>query len=357
MNFYKKFRNSIQPSKNKILSASVVTICYILYSVIRSVPVTNDAFIQYPIQTLASPVSGIINHLYPKVNQHIENGNPIFSIDDTIYVDTVNGIASQIEQKKESLLQSELNIRRSELNLEQDIRTFRYNEKLYREKLKLSKHKYVSALDLKNIKTTASNLRSEIEKDKVSITLLHSQHRTYQEVIKQLQSQLNTAKFNLNNTTVYASSGGYISNPLYQVGAPVTANSPILSFINTDKVYVQINMSESDLKHVKVGMKTFVSLRVDHYSEKYLGKVLQINSGISRVNRSTTSLQVVSSINNQFFSPARVPVIIELDKSQLAKEDMSYFKQGYSALVGIDTGAMSNQVFHFMRWLLRVLPK
>ena len=79
------------------------------------------------------------------------------------------------------------------------------------------------------------------------------------------------------------------------MGAPVTANSPILSFINTDKVYVQINMSESDLKNVNVGMKTFVSLRVDHYSEKYLGKVLQINSGISRVNRSTTSLEADSS--------------------------------------------------------------
>jgi membrane fusion protein, multidrug efflux system len=76
-----------------------------------------------------------------------------------------------------------------------------------------------------------------------------TKHPLYQEKL----SMLEQAKFNLERSTIFAPQDGTITNMKLQPGEYVEEGRPVFSLISTGSPWVEANLKETDLTHVRVG--------------------------------------------------------------------------------------------------------
>jgi RND family efflux transporter MFP subunit len=71
--------------------------------------------------------------------------------------------------------------------------------------------------------------------------------------VEQLRAQLDGAKWNLDRTTVRAPAGGYVTNLALRKGARVTAQSPVMAFIDTSETIVGVEIPQIQARYIQVG--------------------------------------------------------------------------------------------------------
>ncbi|MBP7056794.1 MAG: efflux RND transporter periplasmic adaptor subunit [Candidatus Omnitrophica bacterium] len=93
--------------------------------------------------------------------------------------------------------------------------------------------------------------------------------------LDQTKLEYESAKSELDKTNIYAMSDGLLGTKLMDVGAYVTPNDKVGSFIQNDKVYAEFNIIEKDVPKVALGQKAEVF--VDAYPNKsFLGTIDRI---------------------------------------------------------------------------------
>jgi RND family efflux transporter MFP subunit len=71
--------------------------------------------------------------------------------------------------------------------------------------------------------------------------------------VEQLRAQLDGAKWNLHKTTVRAPADGYVTNLALRKGARVTAQAPVMAFIDTSETIVGAGIPQIDARYIQVG--------------------------------------------------------------------------------------------------------
>ena len=93
--------------------------------------------------------------------------------------------------------------------------------------------------------------------------------------LDQTKLEYESAKSELDKTNIYAMSDGLLGTKLMDVGAYVTPNDKVGSFIQNDKVYAEFNIIEKDVPKVALGQRAEVF--VDAYPNKsFLGTIDRI---------------------------------------------------------------------------------
>ncbi|MCA8928931.1 MAG: HlyD family secretion protein [Alphaproteobacteria bacterium] len=88
------------------------------------------------------------------------------------------------------------------------------------------------------------------------------EHPMYKEKVTMLRD----ARLDLERSAVYAPTNGIITNMKLQTGEYVESGKPVFSLISTGQPWVEANLKETDLTHVKVGQEATVV--VDAYPDK-----------------------------------------------------------------------------------------
>jgi membrane fusion protein (multidrug efflux system) len=144
------------------------------------------------------------------------------------------------------------------------------------------------------------------------------------------RTRLDEARRNLRNTTVRTRVNGVVARIGLQLGEHVTAGQTMFALMATDSVWVEANVKETDLTHVRPGQHA--TLVIDTYPDVTLDAVV---SGISPAAGSEYSvLPAQNATGNWVKITQRVPVRLEL-----AGDTKSVpLRAGMSANVSIDTG-------------------
>ena len=71
--------------------------------------------------------------------------------------------------------------------------------------------------------------------------------------VEQFRAQLEGAKWNLDKTTVRAPADGYVTNLALRKGARVTAQSPVMAFIDTSETIFGVEIPQIYARYVAVG--------------------------------------------------------------------------------------------------------
>jgi len=98
--------------------------------------------------------------------------------------------------------------------------------------------------------------------------------------VEQLRAQLDGANWNLDKTTVRAPADGYVTNLALRKGARVTAQSPVMAFIDTSDTIIGVEIPQIDARYIAVGQPievTFKTFPGDVYSGR-VEAVLQANA-------------------------------------------------------------------------------
>ncbi|MDD2882712.1 MAG: HlyD family efflux transporter periplasmic adaptor subunit [Rhodoferax sp.] len=123
---------------------------------------------------------------------------------------------------------------------------------------------------------------------------------------------------------------GYVAKRTVQLGQRVAAGTPLMSVIALNKVWVEANFKEVQLRNIRIGQP--VTLVADQYGKKvsYSGTVSGLGAG---TGAAFSLLPAQNATGNWIKVVQRVPVRIALDAKQLAAHPL---RVGLSMTVEVD---------------------
>ncbi len=145
------------------------------------------------------------------------------------------------------------------------------------------------------------------------------------------RAALNTAKLDLERTTLRAPVDGVVTRRQVQVGQRVQTGTPLMTIVPTGQVYVDANFKEGQLKKVGIGQP--VEMESDLYggSAKFHGKVVGLSGG---TGSAFALIPAQNATGNWIKVVQRLPVRVQLDPQELAAHPL---RVGLSMKAKIDT--------------------
>ncbi|WP_417501766.1 efflux RND transporter periplasmic adaptor subunit [Marinobacter sp.] len=234
-------------------------------------PWTRDGRIRADVITIAPDVSGWVTDLNVKNNLLVRKGDPLFAIDDTRY---------------------RARFAESSARLAQERTGWDLAQHQYERRQRMADRQSISEESLE-----AYRIRAETAKASYQLA----------------QAELDTARIDLERSTIVAPETGIVNNLTLRRGNYVSRGAPVLSLIQSDSFYVTGYFEETKLQMVHVGQKARITLLSG--GKKLSGKVRSIARGIADSNTSSDSqmLPQVQQAFNWVRLAQRIPVDIAID--------------------------------------------
>jgi len=109
--------------------------------------------------------------------------------------------------------------------------------------------------------------------------------------VDQLKAQLDGAKWNLDKTTVRAPADGYVTNLALRKGARVTAQSPVMAFIDTSATIFAVAIPQINTRYIETGQPIEITFKALP-GAVYTGRVETILQAIATGQTQTSGLAV-----------------------------------------------------------------
>ena len=129
-------------------------------------------------------------------------------------------------------------------------------------------------------------------------------------MIESAAAALETAQFNLAQTTITAASEGLIDSLQLDVGHYAQAGQPLMTFVSIKDAWIQANMRENNLYHLKSGDPVELVLDIAP-GQVFRGTIRSVGVGVSSSpGGSRGDLPTVQSVQGWLRDPQRFPVLI-----------------------------------------------
>ena len=296
---------------------------------------TDNAYIQADKVAINAEVSGSIVALMVAENDHVEQGTPLFKIDNRSYVIALEQAKARLQEALVQIRMQKVSYRQkaNELDLAQSNINFARKEYVRQSTLDSNKAVAKAQLDDSQHNLEVSQFRFAIIKNEMEQILaglegdpeISADHLASYRLA---QAVVEKAALDLERTIVRAPFGGRVSK-IPQAGKHVAPGSPVMSLIADTSFWIEANLKETELTHVRPGQK--VDIEVDTYPEQtFSGTVQSISPGtgsefsiIPAQNATGNWVKVVQRI------PVRISVVNDSTEQVL--------RSGMSTKVRIDT--------------------
>lgn len=230
---------------------------------------TDDAYITGRIHNIAPKIPGTIKAVHVEDNQSVKKGDLLVEIDPVDYELKVNEARATVGVR--------------EATFDQAARDKKRAEALYKDEV-FSKERY------ENTSTAYSLAKAQL---------------------KAARAQLKIAQQNLEYTTIYAPSDGYVTSKAVEEGNQAQPGQSLLAVVALHDIWVVANYKETQLKNVRPGQRA--QIKVDTYPGKaFTGKVDSIMAG---TGAAFSLFPPENALGNYVKVVQRVPVKIVFDKT------------------------------------------
>ena len=304
----------------------------------------DDAYVRAAKLMVTTDVSGIVRSVDVREGQTVKAGDVLFSIDPTqfhIALDNAKAQLAQVALNVEALKQDykrmlrDIETQQSQVELDQA--NFDRQAALMRTD-SVSKANY----DLARFTLAADKNRLESLKQQAQVQLARlggnpdlpvAEHPQY----RQVKAQVDEAQRQLDHATVRAPFDGIVTQVealqpgTYLVSATAAlTNTGAVGLVSTERIWVDANVKETDLTHVKVG--DHVDVTIDTYPGRvWSGTVESISPGSGA---EFSILPAQNASGNWVKVVQRIPVRIRVER----KPGDPILRAGMSVIVEIDTG-------------------
>ena len=328
-------------SKIRFFALSVAPIAAIIvggyfYATGGRIVSTENAYVKANKVAISTDVPGRVIQVLVVNNHLIYTGQLLFRLDPESYrialeeaEANMHSVVAEIEAIRAQLRQKgmELNIALTDIDYRQG--EFERHRMLI-EKGYVSRAKYDEAIhNLESSKQRANKIREEISEVVALLggnpEILVENHSSYLEI----KSIYDKAALGLNRTEIYAPINGIATRVTLQIGEYVEAGEPIFSIVETNGVWVEANLKETELTNVEVGQKA--TIKVDAYP----GVIWQARvESISPATGAEFSLLPPQNATGNWVKVVqRIPVRFAIENVA----GMPTLRAGMSVLVEIDT--------------------
>ena len=304
--------------KSKILKNKVIFIFIALFFVglvyfhwLYKEPYTQNAFVVANIRPVTSFVPGYVTNVYVKNNTMVKKGDKLFDIFKDNYELAVVQFNAQIAEasSKSNAIKFQIEIAKYDVSKAQaDYNNAKY---LFEQAEWLYKKNAVSQQDAE---TKYAAMMESQQALNATQDQLNIQQENYNQVLSQIEAlnaQLGIAKLNLEWTSIYAQTDGYVTNMYLTPGTYLNPGNVVFAFIDSTTWWVQANFEETELALIKEGQK--VSIKLWQYPDKvFEGIVTATGWGVSRMSANQYGMPQVQQENEWFLLPQRFPVQIQI---------------------------------------------
>jgi membrane fusion protein (multidrug efflux system) len=296
---------------------------------------TDDAYVKADKVAITAEVSGKVTQIAVDANQHVTQGQLLFTIDDEPYRIALARAEANLATARNDVesMRAQLAEKRASLKAAQD--SLAYLSREYDRQEQLAARSIVSVSKLDEARHNLDNARQQVAINQHDIDALlanlgdgniatedHPQ-------VRQARAARDDAALNLRRTRVVSPTSGTLANFELQPGEYITAAQPVFSLVSDERMWIEANLKETDLTYVRPGQP--VTLTVDAYPDHEIrAKVDSINPG---TGSEFSLLPAQNATGNWVKVVQRVPVRIAV------KPDPDYpLAVGMSTNIEIDTG-------------------
>lgn len=254
-----------------IVVAGAVAVGWQLWSYYMLEPWTRDGRVRADVVTVAADVSGLVSNVFVHDNDRVRKGQPLFRIDQRRFQYALAQAEAQLAHDKALLEEAEKNLRRFQ-------------------------------------SLASKNSIAQQQVDDQSYLVAQDQA-----TVDLDQTKVDTAKLDLERSTVAAPVDGIVTNFDLLPGRYVSAGASVFAMIDSHSFRVEGYFEETKLRRIRIGDDAAVKLIGD--SRVLSGHVESIAYGIEDQNRSTSS-DLLASVNPTFSwvrLAQRIPVRIKLN--------------------------------------------
>ena len=237
---------------------------------------TDDAYVENISVNVSPKVSGQIENVYIRDNQHVNAGELVATIDSSDYKIRLDEANANYERIKFDQTNAKANLIASESNIELARKDLERYRNLY-EQGAVSKQ----TLDMAEVKYNSA--KAGLTQAQQSI--ISDENKTVADAnIANAQSAKDKAELDLSYTKIYAPQSGTVASRRVEKGMYVTPGSPLFTLI-PEEVWVVANFKENQLRNMKPGQP--VDIKIDTYPNHiFKGKI----DSIQRASGAKSSL-------------------------------------------------------------------
>ena len=358
-----------EEAKKSVNKGALIVVCIILLSLIwylfadRFTPYTSQARVQGYVVGVAPKVAGVITQVWVQNDTRVQEGQPLFEIDQSQYQIALDKAKSDLENARSQVGAGDAAVDTARANLKAALANLEKAQKDTDRLVRLRqddpgtisiRRLEVSQASLDQAKASVTAARAQIEQ---AIQQKGGDDDENNTIIKTAETAVDKAELDLSNTVVRAESNGVITDLRAEVGQYANTGGSIMTLIALDDVWINAEFTENNLGHAKNG--TPAEIIFDSIpGHVFKGSVRSIGFGVSNSQSQSTpgALPSISNDRNWLRQSQRFPVVIEFDPSQ----DETIFKHlrvgGQASIIiySNDHGilALLGKVYiRFMSWL------
>lgn len=300
------------------LAALGYTAYYLL--VARFTEGTDNAYVQGNIVQVTPQVTGTVSKIYVDDTNVVKAGQPLISLD-TVDADVaLTQAEAQLAQTVREVrtlyaaqAQASANVAMHEAELA------RARDDLARRKA-LSGSGAVSGEEIRHAESAVTAAQAALNAAKEQLesgrALTNGTTIVNHPNVQRAAARVQELMLAQARSTIYAPVAGEVAKRNVQVGQRVTPGAPLMAIVPLDRLWVDANFKESQLRGMRVGQP--VTLTADVYGSKveYKGKVVGLGAG---TGSAFALLPAQNATGNWIKVVQRVPVRISLDSKQLAE--------------------------------------
>ena len=298
---------------------------------------TDDAYIRYNKVLISSDVAGRIVKQAVDENDVVKQGQLLFAIDDEPYRIALQRAESQLSAARDEIEALRGAYRQKQAQLKAAQATADYMQREYVRQQHLATQNVASASKVDDAARSAEVARQQVAamQQDMAQTLAALDGNADLPVdqysrVRQAIAARDQAALDLRHTRIVAPSDGIVANLDPRPGQYVTVGQPMCSLVESGSLYIEANLKETELTHVRPGHEATIT--VDTYPGRvWHARVTSISPG---TGAEFSVLPAQNATGNWVKIVQRVPVRLHI----LPGEDVSGLRAGMSVDVDIDTG-------------------
>jgi membrane fusion protein (multidrug efflux system) len=300
---------------------------------------TDDAYIEADKVGLSTDVSGMVEAIEVRDNQHVTAGKVLFRLDPLPFQLKLDQAQSELGVVRDNLNALKANYQNVQAQIKQAENQITFNQLQYQRQQILARHQFTPQMSLDQAQLNLQASQQTLTSDKAQLASIVAnldgnpdipieQHPQYRQAL----AQRDEVARELRDSVVRAPFDGTVTNvPSLEPGMYLPASTSAFNLVDTDRVWVEAQPKETELTDVRLGQPATIT--VDTYpGREWHGTV----ASLSPAAQSEFSLLPAQNTSGNWVKVVqRIPLRVQVDTTD---KSMPPLRAGMSVEVSVYTG-------------------
>jgi membrane fusion protein, multidrug efflux system len=300
---------------------------------------TDDAYIEADKVGLSTDVSGMVEAIEVRDNQHVTARQVLFRLDPLPFQLKLDQAQAQLGIARDNLNALKANYQNVQAQIKQAEDQIAFNQLQYQRQETLARQQFTPQMSLDQARLNLQTSQQTLVSDKAQLASIVAnldgnpdipteQHPQYRQAL----AQRDEAARQLRDTVVRAPYSGTVTNvPSLEPGMYLPASTAAFNLVDTDQFWVEAQPKETELTDVRPGEPATIT--VDTYSgREWRGTVASIGPA---AQSEFSLLPAQNTSGNWVKVVQRIPLRVQIDTTD---KSMPPLRAGMSVEVSVYTG-------------------